>query len=337
MNGFLSVGEKTYSGHLPFSGEASGEIVFTTAYTGYEEMLTDPSYAGQILVFAYPLIGNYGFDERRLESDEIQPEAVVVRSMTKELKNRVQSETVVMEDVDTRKVVLQIRESGSTLAGISDSEDSSDLLRGNAEPMSDKGKLGEKKSVEEQHVYNADRGNTVLLIDCGTKRSIVRELVSRDVKLIQNPCCEPMLDTEISEIDSVIISNGPGDPRNYTELVDFIQSVIGVVPVFGVCLGHQLIALAMNGQIQACRHGHRGVNQPVISHSTNRVIMTTQNHGYEVSEPGSLAVSHTNVNDDGIEGLYSEEESVVSVQYHPEGTPGPNDSLGFFDTIVNSM
>jgi len=325
-------------GRVP--GTARGELVFTTAYTGYEESLTDPSYEKQILTFSYPLIGNYGVREGRFESDRIHPSAAVARELTDEIVEWLDEEDVpAVDHLDTRDLVTDIREEGAMQCGIAVGEDVTpeDAL---AEleacvGMSEHTDIGADVSVEEATVHDADgAGPDVALVDCGAKGSIVDSLVAHGATVHVLP-----YDTTPEEIDALdpellFISNGPGDPANFEAATELVEEYTGELPIAGICLGQQIVARAFGGSTEKMAFGHRGVNQPVMDRRTNQVVMTTQNHGYTVADPGALEVTQINVNDDTPEGLESEEHDIITRQYHPEANPGPNDSLSFFDDVL---
>jgi len=320
-------------------GAAQGELVFTTAYTGYEESLTDPSYEAQVLTFAYPLIGNYGVREERFESDRVHPHAVVARELTDDVADWLTEEGVpAVDHVDTRDLVLDIREGGAMKVGISAGPDASpeeakaqlDTCPG----MSDITDIGERVSVSEPEHY-AGSGPTVALVDCGAKGSIVDSLTARDANVHVLPHDATRADVESVEPDVLFISNGPGDPENFEAAQSLVEEVVGDLPLAGICLGQQVVANALGGSTEKMSFGHRGVNQPVRDLRTDTVVMTTQNHGYTVAEPGDLEVTQVNVNDDTPEGLESADLEIITRQYHPEANPGPHDSLGFFDDVID--
>jgi len=320
-------------------GAAQGELVFTTAYTGYEESLTDPSYEAQVLTFAYPLIGNYGVREERFESDRVHPHAVVARELTDDVADWLTEEGVpAVDHVDTRDLVLDIREGGAMKVGISAGPDASpeeakaqlDTCPG----MSDITDIGERVSVSEPEHY-AGSGPTVALVDCGAKGSIVDSLTARDANVHVLPHDATREDVESVEPDVLFISNGPGDPENFEAAQSLVEEVVGDLPLAGICLGQQVVANALGGSTEKMSFGHRGVNQPVRDLRTDTVVMTTQNHGYTVAEPGDLEVTQVNVNDDTPEGLESADLEIITRQYHPEANPGPHDSLGFFDDVID--
>jgi carbamoyl-phosphate synthase small subunit len=322
-------------------GTARGELVFTTAYTGYEESLTDPSYEEQILTFSYPLIGNYGVREERFEDDRVHPRAVLSRELTDDVADWLESEGVpAMDHLDTREVVTDIRDEGAMKCGIAVGEDATEedaLAELEAcKGMSEHTDIGAQVSVDEAEVHGAGNdGETVTLIDCGAKGSIVSSLVERDAEVHVLPYDASVEDVESVDPDVLFISNGPGDPANYEQAVSLVEAFVEDTPVAGICLGQQIVARALGGTTEKMTFGHRGVNQPVLDLDSGRVVMTTQNHGYTVDEPGdALEVSQINVNDDTPEGLDGVEYDVLTRQYHPEANPGPQDTLDFFDDVL---
>src|SRR6056297_3546705 len=321
-------------------GRTRGELVFTTAYTGYEESLTDPSYEEQVLTFSYPLIGNYGVREERFESDRVHPTAVVARELTDDVAEWLDEEDVpAVDHLDTRDLVGGIREEGAMKCGIAAGPDATpeDALAEleDCPGMSDHDNIGAQVSVAEPEVYNADAdGADVALVDCGAKGSIVESLVDRDATVHVLPHDATPADIEEVDPDLLFVSNGPGDPANFEATQALVETYAGEVPLAGICLGQQIIARALGGTTEKMDFGHRGVNQPVRDLRTDKVVMTTQNHGYTVAEPGRLDVTQVNVNDDTPEGLESEDLDIITRQYHPEANPGPHDTLGFFDDVL---
>ncbi len=324
-------------------GTACGELVFTTAYTGYEESLTDPSYEEQILTFSYPLIGNYGVREERFESDRVHPRAVVARELTEDVAEWLEAEGVpAVDHLDTRDLVGGIREQGAMKCGIAVGENATpedalaELER--CPGMSDHHDIGEQVSVSETEVHLGDGdedGRTVALVDCGAKGSIIDSLVERGADVHVLPHDVTADEVEAIEADILFISNGPGDPANFEAAQELVETFAGELPLAGICLGQQIIARALGGTTEKMDFGHRGVNQPVRDLESGQVVMTTQNHGYTVADPGDLEVTQINVNDDTPEGLENDELDVLTRQYHPEANPGPNDTLGFFDDVLS--
>ncbi|MFB6125564.1 MAG: glutamine-hydrolyzing carbamoyl-phosphate synthase small subunit [Halanaeroarchaeum sp.] len=322
-------------------GEAYGELVFTTPYTGYEESLTDPSYEAQVLTFAYPLIGNYGVREERFESDRVHPSAVVARELTDDVADWLTEEGVpAVDHVDTRDLVLDIREGGAMKCGIAAGPEATpEAAKAQLEQcphMSDVTDIGERVSVEEAEFYPADVEDplTTALVDCGTKHSIVESLNERGADVHVLPYDVTTEEVEALDPDLLFVSNGPGDPANFEPTEDLVVDTIDEVPIAGICLGQQIVARAVGGDTEKMAFGHRGVNQPVLDVRTEQVVMTTQNHGYSVADPGNLEVTQVNVNDDTPEGLESPDHDIITRQYHPEAHPGPHDTLGFFDDVL---
>jgi len=328
-------------GRVP--GSTHGELVFTTAYTGYEESLTDPSYEEQVLTFSYPLIGNYGVREERFESGRVHPNAVVARELTDEIVEWLDEEDVpAVDHLDTRDLVTDIREDGAMKCGIVVGEgvteqDALDELDACKE-MSEHTEIGAQVSVDERETHAGDGEASVTLIDCGHKGSIVDSLLKRGADIDVLPYDATVEDVAATEPDVLFISNGPGDPANFEDAVELVDHYAGEVPIAGICLGQQIVARALGGTTEKMDFGHRGVNQPVMDVRTNRVVMTTQNHGYTVAEPGeNLDVTQFNVNDDTPEGLDNDDLEIITRQYHPEANPGPHDSLDFFDDVLGMV
>ncbi|WP_136717259.1 glutamine-hydrolyzing carbamoyl-phosphate synthase small subunit [Halorientalis salina] len=321
-------------------GTTRGELVFTTAYTGYEESLTDPSYEEQILTFSYPLIGNYGVREERFESDRVHPRGVVARELTDDVAEWLESEGVpAVDHLDTRELVTGIRDEGAMKCGIAagpdvTEQDALDELD-QCKHMSDHTDIGAQVSVSDTTVYNeGGTGADVALVDCGAKGSITNSLVERNATVHVLPYDATADDVAAVDPDLLFISNGPGDPQNFEQAATIVDEFAGETPLAGICLGQQVIANALGGSTEKMEFGHRGVNQPVRDLRTDKVVMTTQNHGYTVAEPGDLEVTQINVNDDTPEGLENDDLEIITRQYHPEAHPGPHDSLGFFDDVL---
>ena len=334
-------GERVLEATARSPGRARGELVFTTAYTGYEESLTDPSYEEQLLTFSYPLIGNYGVRAERFESDRVHPRGVLARELTDDIAAWLREEGVpAVDTLDTRAVVTGIRDEGAMRAGIAAGPEATpetalaELDR--CEPMSAHVDIGARVSVAEPVVHNpGGDGPSVALIDCGAKGSIAKALVERDAVVHQLPHDTPPEAIDRLDPDLLFLSNGPGDPESFEAAATLVGEYAGERPLAGICLGQQVVANALGGRTEKMEFGHRGVNQPVRDLRTDRVVMTTQNHGYAVADPGEeLTVTQVNVNDDTPEGLDSDELSIRTRQYHPEAHPGPHDSLSFFDEVI---
>jgi len=334
-------GDRVIEARARAPGTARGELVFTTAYTGYEESLTDPSYEEQVLTFSYPLIGNYGVREERFESDRVHPRAAVAREMTDDVAEWLESEGVpAVDHLDTRDIVTEIRDEGAMKCGIAagpdvTEQDALDELH-ECKHMSDHTDIGAQVSVDDVEVHNeGGNGATVALVDCGAKGSITESLIERDAEVHVFPYDASEDDVAAVDPDLLFISNGPGDPENFEQAGELVETYVGDVPLAGICLGQQVVANALGGETEKMEFGHRGVNQPVRDLRSNQVVMTTQNHGYTVADPGDkLDVTQVNVNDDTPEGLENDDLNIITRQYHPEANPGPHDSLGFFDDVL---
>ena len=321
-------------------GRTRGELVFTTAYTGYEESLTDPSYAEQILTFSYPLIGNYGVRTERFESESVQPRAAIARELTDDVAEWLAGEDVpAVDHVDTREIVTTVREEGAMACGIAAgpaaTPDDAIAEMEACEPMSAHTDIGAQVSVSEPVVHEGDGVADIAMIDCGAKGSIISSLTERGADVHVFPYDATPEDVAAIDPDVLFISNGPGDPENFVAAQAVVDAFAGELPMAGICLGQQVITSALGGSTEKMAFGHRGVNQPVRDLRSNKVVMTTQNHGYTVDDTGPLEVTQVNVNDDTVEGLDSEELNVITRQYHPEANPGPHDSLGFFDDVLD--
>jgi carbamoyl-phosphate synthase small subunit len=334
-------GGHVLTGRTRAPGTARGELVFTTAYTGYEESLTDPSYAEQVLTFSYPLIGNYGVRDERFESETVQPTAVLARELTDDVAAWLDGEDIpALDHLDTRDVVTEVREEGAMKCGIAARADATpEDARAELEAckgMSEHTDIGAQVSVTEPVHHTGGGQYDVALIDCGAKGSIVSSLTARGADVTVLPYDATPADVRDVNPDLLFISNGPGDPENFEAAQELVHEFAGEVPIAGICLGQQVVASALGGETEKMTFGHRGVNQPVRDLESGRVVMTTQNHGYSVAEPGdALDVTQINVNDDTPEGLESDELGVITRQYHPEANPGPHDSLDFFDDVLS--
>ncbi len=337
-------------------GERYGEIVFCTSMTGYQEALTDPSYKGQILIFTYPLIGNYGIHDVDNESSKIQVEGLVIRelthpyhySMSCDLDNFLKKyEIPAICDIDTRALVIKIREFGTMKAGIMVKEeinkrDISNLLN-NTIKQPDISEIDLVSKVTRKQPVTLGKGKIhLVLIDCGVKKSIVDELINRGIKITIVPAFYDKKKILNFEPDGILVSNGPGDPKKADYVIKTVRDLIKEeLPIFGICLGHQIIALALGGETYKLKFGHRGSNHPVKDLNLDRVYITTQNHGYAVSyeklDEIGLKVFQINLNDGSIEAMCHENLPIISTQYHPEANPGPFDTRYIFDIFLKYL
>ena len=327
-----------------------GEIVFNTAMTGYQETLSDPSYTGQIITFTYPLIGNYGINRDDFESLIPTLKGIVVKEACQAPSNFRAQKTLddVLKEfdipgisgVDTRSITKKIREHGVLKAAFVDDESEIETTIQNLKTI--EFPRNEVPTVSTKTPYVSTGFDLrVVLVDFGKKQNIVRELNARGCEVTVVP-----YDTTAEEIikmspDGVMLSNGPGDPADVQVAVDMIKGIIGKIPFFGICLGHQLFALSQGATSFKMKFGHRGANHPVKDLSTGEIALTSQNHGYAIDADSlketDLEVTHIALNDGTIEGLRHKFEPAFSVQYHPEACPGPTDSNYLFDQFIELM
>ncbi|ODS42470.1 MAG: carbamoyl phosphate synthase small subunit [Candidatus Altiarchaeales archaeon IMC4] len=341
-----------------FGGEATGEgeVVFNTSMTGYQEVLTDPSYTYQILMMTYPLIGNYGINDDDFESDKIHAEGFVVRETCLAPSHRKSVKTLdaFLKDygvpgisgLDTRFLTKKIRMHGVMNGILANPYEPKDLdeLKARAIKLKSISGLDLIGRVTTKKVKRYDIGSkkTVVMLDCGEKASIIKSMNARGVNVIKVPA-----DYSVEEIMEhspfgIVISNGPGDPHSAKGLIKTVSKLADEsLPMFGICMGHQIISLACGGEIYKLKFGHRGSNHPVQDTKTGKVYITAQNHGFamdaESAKDANLEVSHINLNDKSVEGVRHKELPIRGVQYHPEANPGPWDNYYLFDEFIEMM
>lgn len=355
-------------------GEASGEVVFNTSMTGYQEVLTDPSYRGQMVVMTYPLIGNYGVNPADVESERIQVEAFIVREYQSYPSNFRSSGTLAdylkrqgvlgVEHLDTRALTRHIRNTGAMRAVIStqDVGPSALIKRANQIPRMAGQNLAQVVTTLEPYRWqdnrpayiNPDlclmdhtiwhyRGEkpSVVAFDFGIKFNILRLLSEVGVEVIVVPGFTKAAAVQAMQPDGIFLSNGPGDPEPVTDGIDTIKALLDYRPMFGICLGHQLIGLALGGKTFKLKFGHRGANQPVENLKSGKVEITAQNHGFAVDsetlDDKDVEITHLNLNDNTLEGFRHRKLPIFSVQYHPEASPGPHDAKYLFDEFKKLM
>ncbi len=328
------------------AAEAEGEIVFNTAMTGYQEVLTDPSYRGQMVVMTYPHVGNYGVISGDEESGRVWVEAFIVKEVCRrhsnfrasgDLDSYLKKEGVPgIEGVDTRALTRHVREAGALRAALSSQElDERRLVaRAQASPGLDGRDLVRDVTCAAARSYGERRGRPLCVAyDLGAKNNIFRELGRRfDLEIV--PASEEADSVLARKPAAVFLSNGPGDPAALGYVVENVRRLIGRVPVVGICLGHQILAQALGGRTYKLKFGHHGANHPVRDAATKKVAITSQNHSFAVdpeSLPAGVAVTHFSLNDQTCEGLRSDDPRVFSVQHHPEACPGPRDAGALFD------
>ncbi len=345
-------------------GRGRGEVVFNTAMCGYHEMLTDPSYSGQMVVLTYPHAGNYGCNDlwsERGPDDPVMPEiklgGLLVRSL---YSGPVPGGRVTLDDflkknsvpglsnIDTRSLTLHLRNRGSC-NGLIVAPSQGDSLS-EEDLQAAMRCLGEIPSMEGQNLlstvgtrveisFNPSQRPRFVVVDCGVKGGILRELASRGVGATVLPWSASLDEILSSSPDGVLFSNGPGDPATLPSVIETIRNLLGTIPVFGICLGHQMIAHALGGRTRKMKFGHHGCNHPVREERTGRVQVTSQNHGFEVDEeflPPEVRIWFRNANDGSVEGLMHDSLPVMSCQFHPEAAPGPRDSSWVFDEFLRT-
>lgn len=334
-------------------GEKTGEVVFNTSMMGYQEIITDPSYKGQIVAMTYPLIGNYGINQEDIESRRPFVEGFVVKEASRVASNWRSKKTlgeylkendiIGIEGIDTRALTRHIRLEGAMKAVISTegSDDKKLVKKAKNCPGLEGIDLVKDVSVEGSAEWNKSGKYKVILIDCGAKYNISRELAKRDCHVVIAGARTDAGSIMKMKPDGVLLSNGPGDPAAVTYLISTVRQLIGKVPMFGICLGQQILGLAMGGKTYKLKFGHHGANHPVKDLRTGIISITSQNHGFSVDvdslSKDDIEVTHVNLNDHTPEGIRHRKFPIFSVQFHPEASPGPHDARYLFDEFVKMM
>jgi carbamoyl-phosphate synthase small subunit len=345
---------------------ATGEVVFTTSMSGYQETVTDPSYANQLVTFTYPHIGNYGVSERAQESGRVHARAVIMRSATNHCKQPgsgwldwLQANNIpAITGIDTRALVRHIRDQGAMRGGVftdnTSEREARELIAGEP-PMAGLDLAKEVSPSSRSIVGKGNPGPHIVAIDTGIKRSIVDKLVARGAVVELHRADADAQTLLASKPDAILLANGPGDPAALGYIVATLRELIGRKPIFGICLGHQLLCQAVGLKTYKLRFGHRGANHPVKDLTTGEIEITSQNHGFAVLGPngehtvlgdeplrwqtqfGRAELTHLNLYDRTVEGLRLDEVAARTVQYHPEAGPGPHDSLHLFDNFIAEL
>lgn len=331
-------------------GEVIGEIVFNTGMTGYQEVLTDPSYCGQIVAMTYPLIGNYGANDEDIESVKPQVKGFIVRELCNTPSNWRNKETlddylkryniIGIQGIDTRALTRILREKG-TMKGMISSDPEFNLERKIDEIRAFEIKNPVDRVTTDKVLHYNGGDKRVSLIDLGMKQNIVRSLQKRGCEVYVFPANSKPEEILSVNPDGIMLSNGPGNPKDCTGTINSIKQLMGKKTMFGICLGHQLIALANDADTQKLKYGHRGCNHPVKDIEKNLTYITSQNHGYTIVESSldtsRMTVTHRNMNDGTIEGVRYKDMPVFTVQFHPEASPGPTDTEYLFDEFIAMM
>ncbi|HEX2926954.1 MAG TPA: carbamoyl phosphate synthase small subunit [Ruminiclostridium sp.] len=353
MKAFLLLEDGTvFEGNgFGMEGKVVGEVVFNTGMTGYQEVLTDPSYCGQIVCMTYPLIGNYGVNIDDIESTKPQVKGFIVRELCKTPSNWRSIETlneylkrngiIGLEGIDTRALTRILRDKGTMKGTIITSEQltniEEELAQVNGYTISNP--VLQVTTGEIKH-YSGD-GYKIALLDYGLKQNIVRSLLKRGCDVYVFPAAATAEEVLGIEPDGIMLSNGPGDPKDCQFQIDTIKKLIGKKPIFGICLGHQLTALANGANTEKLKYGHRGCNHPVKDIEKDLTYITSQNHGYTIVEESldreTMTVSHINMNDGTIEGIKYKNAPLFTVQFHPEASPGPGDTAYLFDEFIKMI
>ena len=350
---FLADGSR-FDGHgLGFEGSALGEAVFYTGMTGYEEALTDPSYAGQILTFTYPMIGNYGISGGAAQYRRACVAGTVIKQIAYRPSHHLAKQDLptwldeqrlpALIGADTRAITISLREHGTIWAALAVGDaalaDAERTLTEFVRNASTKA-LVPSVATREPYGVGTQQGRRIVLIDCGVKRAILRQLEALGAQILVVPYDATKEEVLASDPEAVFISPGPGDPTDLTQTIELLRELLGHKPLYGICLGHQLLALACGGRTYKLPYGHRGGNQPVLASNAREVLITAHNHGYAVdaaSLPDELEATMTNLNDGTNEGFRHRALPITGVQFHPEASPGPFDARRLFAEWLDEL
>ena len=335
--------------HFP---EKAGEVVFNTSHSGYEEIASDPSYFSQIVVMTAPMMGNYPIDKKTWESEQIWIQGFVCVQMQNSKRENswskclIDNQIPVLTEVDTRNLVLKLRNQGTPWGAIVKAENGT-LAIEKAFILIDK-----QKSINADWVHQCSRqkaeerigknpsGPRVAVLDFGCKENILRELLNRCSKIKIFPCRTEASVIQDWQPDSMLLTNGPGDPSSVMKAPETIHHFIGKIPIFGICMGHQVLALAIGAKTYKLKFGHRGANHPIKDDLLNKIYISSQNHGYAVAAetlPADVQITQRNLNDGTVAGFYSKKSKFLGIQYHPESHPGPHEAEKLFDFFIHNM
>jgi carbamoyl-phosphate synthase small subunit len=332
--------------------EKAGEVVFNTAHSGYEEVATDPSYFHQIVVMTAPMQGNYGSTESDWESSKLWIHGFVCLQMQNSKRNSswmqrlIDNKVPILTEIDTRTLTIKLRSQGTPWGALVCAETEIEAVT-RAQKL-----IIETKKIEGDWVYLASRkevsiiqgdalsGPKVAVLDFGAKENILRELKSRCSELRVYPSRTPSEVIEQWNPDALMLTNGPGDPSQVKVAVETTKHFLGKKPIFGICMGHQVLGQALGAKTYKLKFGHRGVNHPIKDHLLNRIYVSSQNHGYAIDEktlPPDVKITHVNLNDNTVAGFYSEKQNCLGIQYHPESHPGPHEAVELFNYFITVM
>jgi carbamoyl-phosphate synthase small subunit len=353
MKGFLILDSgEVFEGQWRGGQSRAGEVVFNTSHSGYEEIATDPSYFSQIVLMTSSMMGNYGVDDKCWESHKIWIEGFICLQLQetqreKSWKTRLETAGVpILSDIDTRKITKRLRSGGTPWGALVQASTEAEAMKlGKALILKAQDKPADwvflaSRKVSENVVGDNPRGPRVAVLDFGSKQNIIRELQSRCREIRVFNSRTSAQEIESFQPDALMLTNGPGDPASVSVAPETIQNFIGKIPIFGICMGHQVLALALGAKTYKLKFGHRGANHPIKDSLLNKIYMSSQNHGYAVEAPSlpkDAQVTHLNLNDMTVAGFFSETRKYLGIQYHPESRPGPHEAVQLFDFFINKM